>query len=146
MSFFSKDYIVPGDIFADESVLCIRCGTTVMCLSYKEMPKINNPKKTVKVAHKMKLGNYRLVPVVLYRRKRESITCLPTCKDCVKEIDPGTQSAEIVKQIVRAMQIEARWVGIPEDSVNLIQEQFADARIIRKMTASEIVENRILEG
>src|SRR5579864_5781540 len=109
MILYGKDYIIPGDIFSDETVLCMRCGIPVMVLSYKEMPKINDPKKMVNVAYKMKLGNYRLLPVVLYRRGRESISHLVCCQDCVKEIDPETQSDQIVRQIKRAMQIEARW-------------------------------------
>lgn len=146
MTPFSKDYIVPGDVFADETVLCLRCGTKIMMLSYKEMPQINNPKETVKVAHKMKLGNYRLVPVVLYRRGNETITHLPVCQDCVKEIDPSVQSDEIVKQIKRAMQIEARWAGLPEEAIEGVQRQFSDARIMRKLTTDEIMENKILEA
>lgn len=143
---FSRDYIVPGDVFADETVLCIRCGEQIMRLSYKEMPKVNSPKEAVNVAHKMKLGNYRLLPVVLYRRGKESITCLPACQDCIKEINPETQSDEIVKQIKRAMQIEARWAGMPEEAIEGVNRQFADARILRKLTTQEITENRIVEA
>lgn len=146
MMAYSRDYIVPGDVFSDETVLCIRCGTQIMRMSYKEMPKVNDPKATVNVAHKMKLGNYRLVPVVLYRKGKESITCLPACQDCVKEINPETQSDEIVKQIKRAMQIEARWAGMPEEAVEGVNRQFADARVTRKLNKDEIMENRILEG
>ena len=143
---FEKDYIIPGDIFSDETVLCMRCGTTIMRLSYKEMEKINSPKEFVNVAHKMKLGNYRLLPVVLYRKGRESIACLPVCQDCVKEINPETQSDEIVKQIKRAMQIEARWAGMPEEAIEGVNRQFADARIMRKLNPQEIIENKIMEA
>lgn len=145
MTPFARDYIVPGDIYSDETVLCIRCGTQIMKLSYREMPKINSPKETVKVAHKVKMGNYRLVPVVLYRRGQESITCLPVCQECVKEINPETQSDEIVKQIKRAMQIEARWAGMPEEAIEGVNRQLADARIMRKLNPQEIIENKILE-
>lgn len=144
--FYSRDYIVPGDVFSDESVLCIRCGTNIMKLSYKEMPKINDPKQMVNVAHKMKLGNYSLLPVVLYRRGKESITFLPCCKDCVKEINPETQTDDIVRQIKRAMQIEARWAGMPEEAIEGISRQMADARIVRKLNPQEVMENRILEA
>lgn len=143
MTPFSRDYIVPGDIAADESVLCIRCGAQIVKMSYKEMPKTNSPNETVNVAHKMKLGNYRLLPVILCRRGKESITCLPCCQDCVKEINPETQSDELVRQIKRAMQIEARWAGMPEEAVDAVNRQLADARIVRKLTSNEIAENRI---
>lgn len=142
---YSKDYIIPGDVFVDETVLCLRCGTKIMGLSYKEMPKINSPKETVNVAHKMKFGNYRLLPVVLYRRGRESIASLPVCQDCVKEIDPGIQTDEIVKQLRRAMQIEARYIGMPEEAIEGIARQWADARMVRKLNAEELMENKIME-
>lgn len=142
---YSKDYIIPGDCFSDETVLCIRCGVTIMRLSYKEMPKINSPRETVKVAHRMRLGNHRQLGVVLYRRGKESITYLPVCQDCVKEIVPETQSDEIVRQIKRAMQIEARWAGMPEEAVEGVSRSFADARIIRKLTSQELIEGKILE-
>jgi hypothetical protein len=145
MTPFAKDYIVPGDVYSDETVLCIRCGTQIMRLSYREMPNVNDPKKMVNVAHKVKMGNYRLLPVVLYRRGKESITCLPCCQECVKEINPETQSDELVKQIKRAMQIEARWAGMPEEAIEGVQRQLADARILRKLNPQEIIENRILE-
>lgn len=142
---FETDYIVPGDVFSDENVLCMRCGVLILKLSYKEMPKINAPQENVNVAHKMKLGNYRLLSVVLYRRGKESITNLPVCQDCVKDVDPSVHSDSIIKQIVRAMQIEARWAGLPEAAVFSIGNQFADARILRKLTTEEIVQSKILE-
>ena len=142
---YSRDYVVPGDVFSDETVLCIRCGVQIMRLSYKEMPKINSPQEVVNVVHKMKLGNYRLLPVVLSRRGREGITCLPACQDCVKEINPATQSDEIIKQIKRAMQIEARWAGMPEEAVEGVSRQMADARVVRKLDQQEIMENKISE-
>jgi hypothetical protein len=145
MTPFAYDYIVPGDVFSDESVLCIRCGVQIMRLSYKEMPKINDPKQVVNVAHKMKLGNYRLLPVMLYRRGQQSITCLPCCQDCVKEINPETQTDDIIRQIKRAMQIEARWAGMPEEAIEGVARQMADARIVRTLTPQEITENKILE-
>ena len=142
---FAKDYIIPGDVFSDETVLCIRCGTPIMRLSYKEMPKINSPKEMVNVAYKMKLGNYRQLPVVLYRRGQESITHLPCCQDCVKEIDPEVQSDQLIRQIKRAMQIEARWAGFPEEAIEAVNRQMADARVLRKLTPQEITEGKILE-
>jgi len=145
MKTFEMDYIIPGDIFSDESVLCMRCGVQIMRLGYKEMPKVNTPQEKVNVAHKMKLGNYRMLPVVIYRRGKEGITNLPICQDCVKEVDPGANSDAIIKLIVRAMQIEARWAGMPEEAVEGIRSQFADARITRKLTTDEIVQGKILE-
>lgn len=142
---YGKDYIIPGDVFADETVLCLRCGTKIMGLSYKEMPKINSPQETVKVAHKMKYGNYRQFGVVLYRRGKESITFLPVCQGCMKEVVPERDTDEIIKQIKRAQQIEARYVGMPEEAIEGIARQFADARIVRKLTTEELMENKILE-
>ena len=142
---FALDYIVPGDIFADESVLCIRCGTPIMALSYREMPNVNNPEIKVNVAHKKKLGNYRQLGVALYRRGKQSITYLPCCQSCVKDIDPETQSDQLIKQIKRAMQIEARWAGMPDETIQGVQRQFADARILRKLDPQELIENKILQ-
>lgn len=145
MTPYAKDYIIPGEVFADETVLCLRCGVQIMGLSYKEMSKINSPKETVKVAHRMKYGNYRQFGVVLYRRGRESITYLPVCQDCVKEMVPERDTDEIIKQIKRAQQIEARWVGMSEEAIDGIARHLADARIVRKLTAEELMENQILE-
>lgn len=142
---YSKDYISCGDVFADESVFCIRCGTQIMRLSYKEMPKVNSPKETVNVAHKLRLGNYRQLGMVLYRRGRESITYLPTCQDCVKEIVPERDSDSIIRQIVRAMQIEARWAALPQEAIDGIARQYADARTLRILTPEELLEGKILE-
>lgn len=146
MTPYSKDYIVPGDIFADENVLCIRCGIKIIGLSYKEVPKINSPQETVKLAHKIRLGNHRQVGVVLYRKGRESMTYLPVCKDCVKEVVPERDTDEIIKQIKRAQQIEARWAGLPEEVIEGISRQFADARIVRKLSTEELLEGKILEA
>ncbi len=143
---YSKDYIVTGDVFADETVLCLRCGVKIMGLSYKEMPSVNNPEKIVNVAHKIKYGNYRLLPVVLSRRGKENITNLPACQDCLKEIDPGRDTDEIIRQVKRAMQIEARYIGMPEEAINGISKAWADARIIRKLNSQELSEGRILEA
>lgn len=145
MTPYAKDYIVPGDVFADEQVLCLRCGVAIMCLSYKEMPKINSPKETVNVAHKMRLGNYRQLGVLLYRRGRESMTYLPVCQDCVKEIVPERDSDAIIRQIVRAMQIEARWAAMPQEAIEGIARQYADARTLRVLTPEELIEGRIME-
>ena len=146
MSPYSKDYIASGDIFADETVSCIRCGTKIMGISYKEMPCVNDPKKLVNVAHKMKYGNYRLLPVVLSRRGNENITNLPACQECVKEINPERDTDEIIRQIKRAMQIEARYIGMPDEAVDGIARAWSDARIIRKLNPQEIAEGRILEA
>ena len=143
---YGKDYIATGDVFADESVFCIRCGTQIMGLSYKEMPSVNDPKKMVNVAHKKKFGNHRQLGVILYRRGKESITYLPCCQDCMKEIDPEMQSDQIVRQIKRAQQIEARWAAMPEEAIVGIERQFADARIVRKLSPQELTEGRILEA
>ncbi len=142
---YERDYIVPGDIFADEEVLCIRCATKIMGVSYREMPHVNDPKKMVNVAHKMKYGNYRLLPVVLSRRGKESITNLPVCQSCIKEIVPERDTDEIVRQIKRAMQIEARYVGMPEEAIDGISRAWADARIIRKLSIEELSEGKILQ-
>lgn len=142
---YSKDYIVPGDIFADEEVLCLRCGVKTMGVSYREMPNVNDPQKIVNVAHKMKYGNYRLLPVVLVRRGKESITNLPVCQSCIKEIVPERDTDDIVRQIKRAMQIEARYVGMPEEAIDGIAKAWADARVIRKLTVQELSEGKILQ-
>lgn len=142
---YSRDYISSGDIFADETVLCIRCGTKIVGVSYEEMPNVNDPKKVVNVAHKMKYGNYRLLPVVLSRRGRESITNLPVCQECVKEVVPERDTDEIIKQIRRAMQIEARYVGMPEEAIEAIARAWSDARILRKLSPQEVSEGKILQ-
>lgn len=142
---YSRDYISSGDVFADETVLCIRCGTKIMGLSYKEMPHVNDPKKIVNVAHKMKYGNYRLLPVVLSRRGKESITNLPACQECIKEISPERDTDQIIRQIKRAMQIEARYIGIPEASIEGIAKAWSDAQVIRELTPQELAEGRILQ-
>jgi hypothetical protein len=116
-----------------------------MQLSYKEMPKINSPKETVKVAHKKRLANHRQLGVVLYRRGRESITYLPVCQDCMKDIEVSRDTDEIIKQIVRAQQIEARWAAMPEEMIQGIKRQFADARIVRQLTTNELLEGKILQ-
>jgi hypothetical protein len=146
MTPYSKDYIASGDVFADEMVFCIRCGTQTMGLGYKEMPSVNDPKKLVNVAHKKQFGNYRQMPVVLSRRGRESITSLPCCQECVKEIDPSRDTDLLIKQIKRAMQIEARYVGMPEEAVEAISKAWADARIVRKCNPEEAATGRIMEA
>jgi len=116
-----------------------------MGLSYEEMPKINSPQETVKVAHKKKFGNYRLLPVVLYRRGKQSIAHLVLCQECLKEVDPEKDSDKIIKQIVTAFQIEAKYAGAPSEMVDGIARQYADARILRKLNVEELLENRIME-
>ena len=143
---YSKDYIATGDVFADESVFCIRCGAQTMGIGYKELPSVNDPKKMVNVAHKKQFGNYRQMPVVLSRRGKESITSLPTCQECLKEIDPARVTDSLVRQIRRAMQIEARYVGMPEEAVEAIAKAWADARIIRKCNPEEAATGRIMEA
>ncbi len=142
---YSRDYIATGDIFADENVFCLRCNVQIMGVSYKEMKNVNDPNKVVNVAHKMKYGNYRLLPVVLSRRGKESITNLPVCHECLKEIAPDRDTDEIVRQIKRAMQIEARYIGMPEASIESIASAWADARIIRKLNPQELAEGKILQ-
>jgi hypothetical protein len=142
---YEKPYIIPGDVFADETVLCLRCGTQIMGLSYKEMPKVNSPQEMVKVAHKKKFGNYRLLPVVLYRLGKESILHIVCCQDCLKEIDPARDSEVIIKQIVTAFQIEAKYAGAPQEMIDGISRKYADARTLRKLTTEELLENRIME-
>jgi len=142
---YSMDYIIPGDIFIDETILCLRCGVRICGLSYIEMPSVNDPKKMVNVAHKMKYGNYRLVPVVLSRRGNQNVTNLPVCQSCIKDVAPERDSDDIVRQIRRAMQIEARYIGMPEDAIEGIQRAWADARILRKLTPMELAEGKILQ-
>ena len=145
MSPYGKPYIIPGDVFADETVLCLRCGTQVMGLSYKEMPSVNDPKKMVNVAHKKKFGNYRLMPVVMYRRGKQSIAHLVLCQECLKEVVPEKDSKDIIRQIVKAQQIEAKYAGMPDEAIEGIARQFSDAEILRKLRVEEIIEGRILE-
>jgi hypothetical protein len=145
MTPYLKDYIVPGDAFADEIVLCIRCGSQIMGLTYKEMPNVNDPNKIVNVAHKKKRGNYRQLPAVLFRKGRERIANIPCCQDCLKEIDPFRDTDELVRQIKRAMQIEARWVGAPEETIEGISRQYIDARFLRRLNPQEIIEGKILQ-
>lgn len=142
---YSRDYISSGDVFADETVLCLRCGVQIMGLSYMEMPNVNDPNKKVSVAHKKKYGNYRLLPVVISRRGRESITNLPVCQECVKEIVPERDTDQIVRQIKRGMQIEARYVGMPEETIEGIAKAWSDAQILRKLNPQELAEGRILQ-
>lgn len=142
---FDKDYIIPGDIFSDETTLCMQCGAKIAAMTYKEMPKINSPKETVNVACKTRYHNFRMVPVVIYRRGQEAITNLNVCSDCSKTIVPEEWSDQIIKQIVRAYQIEAKWAGLPEAAVQAIIRQFADARIVRKLNKDEIIAGKILE-
>lgn len=143
---YLKDYIVSGDFFADEMVLCIRCSAQIMGLTYKPMPNVNDPTKTVNVACKKKFGNYRQMAVLLYRKGQDRICYLPCCQECLKEIDPERDTDQLVRQIKRAMQIEARWVGAPEEAVEGIARQYADARIIRKLNPQEMIEGKILEA
>lgn len=142
---YSMDYIATGEVFADESVFCIRCGTQIMGLSYKEMPSVTNPKLMVNVAFKKQYGNYRQMPVALMRHGKVSMTGLPVCQDCVKEVDPARDTDEIIRQIKRAMQIEARYVGMPEEAVEGIAKAWADARILRKLNPQEVAEGKILQ-
>lgn len=146
MTPYSMDYIATGDVFADECVYCIRCGTQTMGLSYKGIPDVHDPKKLVNVAYKKQFGNYRQVPVILMRHGRKSITSLPVCQDCVKEIIPERDTDEIVRQIKRAMQIEARYVGMPDEAVAAISQAWADARIVRKCNPEEAATGRIMEA
>lgn len=143
---YGKDYIATGDVFADESVFCIRCGTQIMGLSYKEMPSVTNPKLMVNVAFKKQYGNYRQMPVALMRHGKVSMTGLPVCQDCVKEVDPARDTDEIIRQIKRAMQIEARYVGMPDEAVAAIAQAWSDARIIRKCNPEEAATGRIMEA
>jgi hypothetical protein len=140
-----KDYIVPGQVFADETVLCIRCGTQIMGLSYLEMPNVTDPKKKVNVAHKKKWGSYRQLGVVMERNGRQRIAFLPCCQDCLKEIAPERDSDAIVKQIRRAVQVEARWTQTPDDIVEGIARNYADAKILRKLNPQELIEGKILQ-
>lgn len=142
---FSIDYLIPGDCFADETVLCMRCGTKIAGLGYKEMPSMNNPKETVKVAHKQHYSNFSMYPVVLYRRGKQSITYLNMCKDCIPGFAPEEWSDQIIKQIVRAFQIEARWAAMPEAAVEAVSRQYSDARILRAANPEEIREGKIME-
>jgi hypothetical protein len=142
---YQKDYIVPGDVFADEDVLCIRCGTRIMGLGYKEMPNVTKPNEVVNVAYKKPFGNHRQMGVVLYRRGRETVTYLPCCQGCVKEIDPARDTDQIIRQIVRAQQIEARWAGMPEEAIQGISRQFADAKLVRAMNPQELIEGNVLQ-
>lgn len=143
---YLKDYIVSGDFFADEEVLCIRCATQIMGLTYKPMTSVNDPKKTVNVACKKKFGNYRQMAVLMHRKGQDRICYLPCCQECLKEIDPTRDTDQLVRQIKRAMQIEARWVGAPDEVVEGIARQYADAQIIRKLSPQEIIEGKILEA
>ena len=143
---YSKDYIATGEVFADELVFCMRCGAQIMGLGYKEIPSVHDPKKMVTVAYKKKFSNFRQVSVVLSRHGKESMTSLPVCQDCEKEIVPERDTDYIVRQIRRAMQIEGRYIGMPDEAVEAIAKAWADARIIRKMTPQEIAEGRILEA
>ena len=145
MTPFAHDYLIPGEIFADETILCMRCAEPIMRLSYKEMKKLNEPNKTVNVAYKMKLGNYRQLPVVLHSRGKDTITSLVLCQPCIKETVPEAHSDEIIEQIIRATQAEARWVGLPEDAIKGIEKGFINSRIVRKLNPQEVIENRILE-
>ncbi len=145
MTPYGKDYISTGDVFADENVFCIRCGVQIVRLSYEEMPSVYDPKKSVIVAHRKKLGNYRQMPVILVRRGKEKITYLPCCPECLKEIVPERDTDEIINQIKRAMQIEARWAGVPAEVVEGISRQYSDARILRKLNPQEMIEGKILE-
>jgi hypothetical protein len=142
---FTFDYVIPGDVFPDETVLCMRCGTQIMGISYIEMPKINDPKQMVNVAHKKRFFNYRIMPVVLSRGGKKGITFVLSCQDCLKEIVPEDNSSQIVNQIVKAMEAEAKWAGMPEASIEGIRNQYADAKILRKLAPQEVMENRILE-
>jgi len=145
MTPYSRDYISSGDVFADEIVLCLRCGVKIMGLSYIEISHVNDKSKKVNVAFKKKLSNYRLLPVVLSRRGHESITNLPLCQECVKEVVPERDTDYIVRQIKRAMQIEALYVGMPEEAIEGIAKAWSDAQVLRKLNPQEIAEGRILE-
>jgi hypothetical protein len=140
-----KDYIIPGEVFADETVLCMHCGTMIMNLGYKEMPMINRPTKMVQVPFKQKLFNYRTIPVVVYQQGKNRIGHLPYCKDCLKHFNPTQDSDAIIRQLINAYIMEVRWTGLSDDAVEAIRRKFADARIVRKLTVEELVEGRLEE-
>ena len=142
---YSKDYIASGDVFADEEVFCIRCGVPVMGLSYREMKSVVSPEKMIQVAFKKRFGNHRQMGVVISRRGRECIAYLPTCQECIKEIDPARDTDSIVNQLKRAMQIEARWAGMPPETIEGIARQWADGRVLRKMSPEELAEGKALQ-
>lgn len=142
---FSENYIVPGDIFADETVLCMRCASKIMGLDYAEMPKHGQPSEIVRVPVKRKMGNYRQMNAVIKREGKQQIVQLPLCQECVKEVDPARDSDAIIGQIREALKIEARWIGASESVLEAIDHRFADAHLIRKLTVEEMTEGKILE-
>jgi len=145
MIHYVRDYIASGEVFADESVFCIRCGTQIMDLGYMEMPSVHDPQKKVNVAYRKKLSNYRLLPVALYRKGSRTVTHLPCCQDCVKEIDPGNDTGAIIRQIKRAMQIEARYIGMPDEALQSIEKAWEEAKILRKLNPQEMIEGKLLQ-
>lgn len=143
---FEHDYIIPGDCFPDETVLCMSCGNAISRLGYKEMPMIGDSKKTVKVAAKMPMGNYSQTPVIMYRKGKESIVHVLTCKEC-RNFDLNEESGQkIIRQLVRAMQIESRWAGYPEEAAIAVSRAYADARMVRRITAEELVDLYAKQG
>lgn len=140
MSNFEHDYLIPGDYFADETVLCMSCKETISRLHYKEMPMIGNSKKKVNVAGKMHLGNYSQTPVILYRNGKESVIHVLTCKECRNFELNSSIGEKIVNQIIRALQMEAKWAGYPQEAIDAIKRKYADARIVRKISQEDLVD------
>ena len=140
MSDFLHDYIVPGDYFSDQTVLCMSCATIITRLNYTEMPMIGDSKKTVNVVGKMVLGNYTQTPVIMYRNGKEMVVHVLTCKECRKFDVTEKIGDKIISQIKRAMKIEAKWKGYPDEAMQAIDRKYADARIMRKLTADELID------
>ncbi len=143
---FEHDYIIPGDCFADETVLCMACATPISQLGYKEMPMIGDSKRTVKVVAKMPNAQYSQTPVIMYRRGKESVIHILTCKECRKFDLNETTGPLIIRQIVRALQIEAKWAGHGPEICEAVERQYADARMMRKITAEELVDLYAKQG
>lgn len=145
MKLYEKNYIVPGDIFADQTVLCLRCCVPIMVTGYREMPKINEPKQKVNVACKLPQMNYSLLPVVIKSGAQLGIMQLPVCKDCFKKMNPAKESASIIGQIIDGIKTEANWIGSPAAVLDGIEDRFAGVEIVRRLTEQEMREQKILE-
>lgn len=111
MKYFEHEYLIPGDIFYNEGTLCMRCGTPICKLDYKEMKKHNDPTQLVNVAYVRKLPNYREVKYHVQYRGARGVTYLLLCKEC-KDCELSEEDKKnAVWQITKAKETVLKWIG-----------------------------------
>ena len=136
---FEHDYITTSELSPQETVLCMRCGTTIADHRYEEQPRIGHPKDTVLVRAARKLGNYRQVPVEVDENGRRSLMHVLVCSGCQSfEFTPEI-GERIVQQIRRAQVTQLDWSGYPIEALEATVKKYAAMKILRRLQGEELV-------